>query len=477
MKYLLFQIPSGYEFHPTIGVPQKIVSYHPPLGLLYLGHVLENEGHTVEIIDFCAEKYPLETVQKNLASTDIVGISVFSSAYQESMKGGRYTYAYKESAKVAGVIKARDPTIPILIGGPHCTIIQEQALQQMPAADICLQGDGEEAIKDIVLAVEGKKSFSDIAGVFYREKNHVRKGKPAKIIEDLDTIPFPARHLVDKYEYGKTSVSSFFKQKFTSMITGRGCPFTCRFCTRNAFGFRMFRKRSVKNVVEELQEISECYDSVMIVDDTFFADQKRAEQILDELIDIGTDLVLYIQGAKVDTAQKNTYMKMKKAGVRHLYFGLESGNQDVLDFYHKKTTVGQIKKAIRLSSEMGFFTEGTFILGAPIETKQHIENTIRFACSLPLDIAKFTILTYKYGSPLWDEAVKTGNITASDEYTVVADSRRGLGQLTREQLEDYYRKAMVSFYLRPRIITKHLIQRFSMKKEVDAPPHRSSNLL
>jgi anaerobic magnesium-protoporphyrin IX monomethyl ester cyclase len=477
MKYLLLQIPSGYEFHPAIKTPQKILSYHPPLGLLYLGQVLENEGHSVELIDFLAEPYPLQTLEKNLPSTDVIGLSVFSSAYQESMKGGHYTYAYKECANIARYIKGRDPSVPILIGGPHCTMLQEQALHELPAADICLQGDGEEAIKDIAQAIEGKKHLSDVSGVFYREKNHIKKGKPARIIEDLDSIPFPARHLVDKYEYGKTNRLSFFKPKFTSMITGRGCPFTCRFCTRNAFGFKMFRKRSVENVVNEIQEISEHYHSVMIVDDTFFADEKRAEQILDRLIKAGTDIELYIQGAKVTTAKKETHHKMKKAGVRHLYFGLESGNQDVLDFYHKNTTIEQIKKAIYLSSETGFYTEGTFILGAPIETKKHIENTIRFACSLPLNVAKFTILTYKYGSPLWDEAVNAGKITSSDEYTVVADVKRGLGMLTREQLENYYRKAMLSFYLRPRVITQHILKRLSMEKELSLPTHRSSILL
>jgi radical SAM superfamily enzyme YgiQ (UPF0313 family) len=130
----------------------------------------------------------------------------------------------------------------------------------------------------------------------------------------------------------------------------------------------------------------------------------------------------------------------------------------VLNFYNKKATTDQIRKAINLSSEMDFFTVGTFILGAPIETKDHIEKTINFACSLPLDVALFTILTYKYGSEIWAEVVKNGKIDETDGYTVVADSRKGLGNFTKEELDTFYRNAMKRFYLRPRYITRQILK-------------------
>ncbi|OGS40277.1 MAG: hypothetical protein A3K77_01235 [Euryarchaeota archaeon RBG_13_31_8] len=475
MKFLLLQIPSGYEFSNDVNIPQKISSYHPPLGLLYIGRVLEDEGHKVEIIDFLAEKYPLKTLINNISSTDAIGISVFSSAYNESLRGGKYTYAYKECGKVAGFIKEIDTGLPIIIGGPHCTIRPEKSLVEIPSADMSLEGDGEEAIKEIIKTLEGTKLASDLPGVYYRENNKIKKGKPAKIIENLDSIPFPARHLVDKYDYGKTLKSYFFKPKFTSIITGRGCPYNCSFCTRNALGFKTFRKRSVENVVEEIRNIDEKYDSLMIVDDTFLADEKRADKIIDNLIENKIDAEIYIQGARVDTAKRETYNKMKKAGVKHLYYGLESGNQDVLSFYNKCVIIEQVRKAINLSNEIGFFTVGTFILGAPIETKKHIENTIKFACSLPLDAVIFTILTYKYGSPLWDEAVKQGKIKETDDYTVVSDSKKGLGNLTREELEDFYRKAIFNFYLRPGYIASQ-IKKFLMEKDFEAMISRLTKL-
>jgi len=457
MKFSLLHVPPGYIFTKDTKKPHKMQSYHPPLGLLYLGSILENKGHSVEVFDLLAERFPSVILKKVIPSSDVIGMTTYSSAYQESFIGGFYTYAYKESAKIANFIKENDPKIPVIIGGPHCTVQPKRSLDEIPSADISVEGDGEHIILDLIKALEGKKKLSEINGIYYREKSQIKKGKPAKIIEDLDKIPFPARHLVDKYNYAKSSKKNNFKPKFTTMITGRGCPFNCSFCTRNALGYKIFRKRSVKNVVSEIIEINEKYDSVMIVDDTFLADEIRAKKILDRIIDLKTDLEIYIQGARVDTANIKLYEKMKNAGVKHLYFGLESANKDVLEFYNKKATVEQIKKSVNLSSKMGFFTVGTFILGAPIETKDHINRTIKFACSLPLDYVLFTILTYKFGSPLWGQAEKEGKLSIKDGYTVIADSQNGLGNFSRNELEGFYREAIINFYLRPNYLTKQLI--------------------
>ena len=460
MKFSLLNVPPGYRFSKDFKKPQKMLSYHPPLGALYLGSVLEKEGHNVEVIDLLAEKFPTDTIRKIIPSSDAIGMTTYSSAYQETLKGGYYTYAYKESAEITKFVKEIDPKLPIVIGGPHCTVQPKKCLDEISSADISVEGDGEHIISDLVKALQGKEKLSDIPGIYFRQDNQIKKGKPAKIIENLDEIPFPARHLIDKYDYTKNLKKHNFKPKFTTIITGRGCPFNCSFCTRNALGYKIFRKRSVENVVSEITEIDEKYNSVMIVDDTFLADVERADKILDRLIELKSDLDIYIQGARVDTAEPKLYEKMKKAGVKHLYYGLESANQDVLNFYNKKATVKQIRNAINLSSEMDFFTVGTFILGAPIETKEHIERTIKFACSLRLDVVIFTILTYKYGSELWDYAVKNGNTKDSDGYTIVADSKLGLGNFTREELEEYYRKAMKRFYLRPRYVTRQILKLF-----------------
>jgi radical SAM superfamily enzyme YgiQ (UPF0313 family) len=146
---------------------------------------------------------------------------------------------------------------------------------------------------------------------------------------------------------------------------------------------------------------------------------------------------------------------MREAGVKFLSFGIESGNQDVLDFYNKKTSLKQIKKAIYLSKEMDFITSGSFILGAPIETRKHIENTIKLARSLPLDVAHFMILAYIHGSPLWKKAVLEKKIP-SNIYGLNADSKRDLGIFSEKELKEYCRRAYRSFYLNPKFIWRHL---------------------
>ena len=200
----------------------------------------------------------------------------------------------------------------------------------------------------------------------------------------------------------------------------------------------------------------------MIVDDNFLADKKRAHKIFDMLLESDINIDFLIEGARVDTADKALYIKMKKAGVKLIHYGLESGNQDVLDLYNKKITLQQIRKATALAKEMNFFIAASFIIGAPIETKNHVENTIKFACSLPLDFVNFLPLYYQKGSALWHEEVKNKKIK-EDEYTVIADSRRGLGNFTPDELVKFRNDATRRFYLRPSYVLDQFYQAFLRK--------------
>jgi radical SAM superfamily enzyme YgiQ (UPF0313 family) len=221
---------------------------------------------------------------------------------------------------------------------------------------------------------------------------------------------------------------------------------------------KSYRERSVANVVQEIQEIDEKYSSVMISDDNFLTNKKHVHKILDGLLEMGVDLDFYIQGARVDSADRELYKKMRKVGVKHLYFGIESGNQEVLDFYNKRITLAQVRKAVALSKEMGFYLRGTFIFGAPMETKWHLEQTIKFACSLPLDVAVFIPLSYQYGSDLWYKAIEEGKISRDSEESVVADSHLRLGNFTSEELREYCLNAFKRYHLRPNYVIREIIQ-------------------
>jgi len=417
---------------------------HPPLGLLYLGAVLENDGHKVEVLDYYAEDISKKQLDNYLKSSDAVGMTV-------------YTSSYKFVADITKIIKELNPEIPLIIGGPHCTFLQKKSLLDFPEADFSVIGEGEQVILDIVKFLQGNKKLSEIHGIYYRDKNSIKSGKPLKVIDNLDNLLFPARHLVEKYDYGTFSFGYTLRKRVTSMITTKGCPFHCRFCSRygnfiKEWGFRM---RTAENIVNEIKELNGKYSSVMIVDDNFLADNKRAHKIFDMVLESEINMDFLIEGARVDTADEELYMKMKKAGVKFIHYGIESGNQDVLDFYNKKTTLQQIRKSTALAKKMNFFIAASFIIGAPIETRKHVENTIKFACSLPIDLANFSPLVYIMGSSLWVEAVENKKISP-DEYIKLADSNQNLGSFNKEELLDYTMEAFNTFYFRPNYLIRQI---------------------
>ena len=448
MKFL-FISPISKDYSLSRKKKLSVGSYLPPIGMLYVASSLENDGHDIEVIDYNFERKPEEKIQKSLSTYDAIGISVYSGSFSES-------------ALAAKTIKINNPDIPIIIGGPHCTFHPKNCLNDIPDADISIEGEAEYAIKDIVKALNGEKKLSEGIGVYYRDNGVIKKGKEAEVIMDLDSLSYPARHLVDKYNYGRMNGAYLVKQKFTTMVTSRGCPFRCRFCTRHVTTMKTFRQRSAENILKELQKINERYRSLMIVDDNFLADTKRVHKIMDELVKMDLELDLYIGGARVDTAERKLYKKMKNAGVKFINYGIESGNQDVLDFYNKKITLSQIRNAVNLAHEMDFITMGSFILGAPIETEHHINQTINFACSLPLDIAIFNILCYQYGSDLWREAVENGKLS-EDGYSHFADSRKKLGNFTLDELKKFCGKGFYKFYLRPNYIMRQFVNTLKRK--------------
>lgn len=295
MKFLLIRPAARVEDKPIISFPMT----HPPLGLLYLGAVLEKEGYKVEILDYLVEEISFDKLKNSLNSSIAVGITFIDN--------------FQLVNDISKKIRKITPKIPIIIGGSYCSFLPKQSLINIPNADISVIGEGEQVILDIANYLNGEKKLSDIHGIYYRKKSLIKQGKPPKIIKDLDSLPFPARHLVEKYEYGISPWYYKIMNNVTALISSRGCPFSCSFCSKysNVIEDWRFRVRSAENVINELSEINKKYDSVMIVDDNFLADKKRANKIFDMILDSNIDMEIFIEGARVDTADKNLYKKMK----------------------------------------------------------------------------------------------------------------------------------------------------------------------
>ena len=449
MKFL-FIYPASGKFEIA---SKKYISsgpHLPPLGILYLAEMLEINGHDVEVLDCNAEDIGEDKIKEKILSSDAIGMTIYTEPT-----------ALNNSIMLSNLIKGCDPDIPLLIGGPHCSLHPEHSLLNHHA-DICVRGEGELIITPLAETIEGKRKLSTIPGIYYKERNKIKKNKPANQIDDLDALPFPARHLVDKYEYGFMLGVKIAKGKLTSVLTSRGCPYRCRFCGMR-YLLPRYKRRSINNITKEIEEVINAgYTTLSFVDDNFLHKKEEAEKIMDFIIQKEMNVHLWIEEARVDSADRRLYQKMRDAGVEIINFGIESGNQDVLDFYNKRITLSQIRKAVHLSKEMGFFVNASFILGAPIETKKHIKNTIKFAKSIPLDSVIFYNLEYGYGSPLWDEAVEEGKIQP-DEYSVKADSKRGLGNFTEKELIDYNMNAYKSYYFNPRLWKRELFYAFAKK--------------
>jgi len=420
-------------------------AYMPPLGLLYLASPLEKKGHKIKVIDFVAEQYSDEKLKEEVLKVEVIGITITSQVASSAKK-------------IVDLIKTIYPKKTIIIGGPHCTIQREEVLNEMNA-DVSVVGDGEKIIVELVEAIEENKGLSKIHGIFYRENGKIKSGLSPIEIEDLDSLDFPDRNLVKHYSYGKdaiTGITYFARGKITTIMTSRGCPFNCKFCVSKSI-FKKCRFRSAENVVKELEEISKDYQSVFIVDDNFLMDKKKTHKIMDLLIQKKLDLDLWISGVRITDADEELFKKMRRAGVKSLEFGIESGSQEVLDYYNKKITLKQVEKSVKLSKKIGFFTVGNFIMGSPIETEKHVNDTVSFAKKLNLDFAFFYGFSFLKGSEIWEDAFKQGKIKENEMF-VPCDSRRSLCNFTPEQLREKLSGAFLSYYMSPRYLISQFIR-------------------
>ncbi len=402
----------------------------PPLGLLYLATPLLEAGYNVQVVDFNAEDYSLKRLSEYLSNTILIGIS--SQSFNRDVV-----------KKIIKDIKNIKIELPIIIGGPDC-ILHPRLID---GTILTVISEAEHTIVKIVDTILNKGNLSDCEGILFRDKdNKICNGLPIKL-QPLDDIAFPSRHLV-RDNKGYNIIGSALSGKIASLISSRGCIGKCRFCARGALVYNTYRERSAENVLDEIELIyNEGYEILGFMDDNFMLNPKRVKMIFEGIIERGIKLAMAVQG-RVDCADEDLFHLMRKAGVKAIVFGLESGCQETLDFYNKKTTIEQNRYAIELADKTGFYSVGFFILGAPFEKEKHIKRTIDFAYSLPLDFATFWVLDYTYGSDLWNEAYDKGLISI-DEFNVPASKRRGLANFTYNELEKICIDAFKGFYLRP----------------------------
>jgi len=430
---------------------KKMIGAAPPLGMMYIAAVLRREGIEVSMMDEAAQGVSMgDTVDwVKEEDPDILGFSTCSSS-------GR------KAAIIAEKVKAEDPDITIVFGNFHATFNAERILRKYSSVDVIVRGEGEDTSLELAKCLEKDGDFKEVLGITFRKEGHVIANPDRPLIQDVDSIPFPDRGLLN-VEYHNTAVGiDVAPKKFTTFVSSRGCVFGCRFCGCRRLARNRWRSRSVENVLEELQLLAnEGYKQLMFVDDNFTLNPKRVIELCQKMREEKIDLEWICEG-RVDQCPYEMIREMVTAGCRMMYFGIESANQRILDYYDKQTTSEQAEAAVRNARKAGMdVIVGSFIVGAPDETREEIENTLRFAQKLQIDVPQFNILAAFPGTDIWEELRAKGVIDEEKRWeTEIPVSDVSREAVPREEIERMVHEGYRRFLTRPSYILAQLF-RFS----------------
>ncbi len=424
----------------NVEVMKRLDITTPPLGLGYLASVLRKEGFKVKIIDDAVEKLGLNKLLNKVKNALIVGITSTTPTFNAALK-----YAQK--------IKNRFPEIFVVLGGVHVTFMPYDALKHEFVDAVCA-GEGEYTLREVAERVERGKTLEGVKGLIYKEDGKIIDNGKREPIQDLDSLPFPAYDLMPLDRY---TVLGHRMEHFP-MISSRGCPFGCRYCSSSLFMGRKFRARSAENVVDEVEWLVNEFKAQYIAfsDDTFTLNRKRVEEICRELINRGIE-VEWSCSSRVDTINRSILEKMKRAGCSAIYYGVESASPAILRYYRKKINLDMVEKAVKLTKEFGIMTICSFIIGSPYETKEDMKATLRFALKLDPDYAQFSILTPYPGTEIYEEAKEKGLLLSTnfDDYTAGKPVLRNI-YMSPEEISRFLKYCYLRFYLRPKFILREL---------------------
>ena len=362
--------PSGFSSHiaPSAHRARVLLIYPPsrtqnhlscPMGILMIAAVLEQAGHQVTLLDANAarNKRSAEQIIQHVhqLKPDIIGITLVTPLI-------RSAYALVSALRSTGA--------KLIAGGPHATLLPEEPLAR--GFDAVLPGEAEPAIGDAVNALLGLIPKQDVAGWLYRGANgDVHRTPPRPPVDDLDQLPFPARHLVNPADYGPPDASDLHGNIFSS----RGCPARCAYCAGKLFG-KKFRPRSAQGVLDEIRHVHQTYGTrcFHFVDDAMTINKTRARQILQGLIDDDLDITWSMM-TRIDLVDEELLKLAARSGCIHVDYGIESGHPETLKRIHKPHTVEMVRHIVPLTASLGITPHVFFILGFPWDTPQTITMT------------------------------------------------------------------------------------------------------
>jgi len=435
LKVALVYPPYGpVRNEPGIKTVKENYGIFPSLSLLYVAGILEAAGCEVLFIDAHAEELSLDETVARLSAfgPDYVGYTITTYLFFQTMDWIR---AIRERVNV-----------PTIVGGVHLSIYPRETLGY-DCIDYAVTGEAEQALPEMLSALVKGDELSSVRGIAYRRNDGKIVVTPKAADCDVDQAPFPARQLIDNSLY--YSFISKYKN-FSCFITSRGCPYKCIFCEQ---GSKPFRARSPNNVVDELELCHHEYGirEFDFFDSSFTIRKDRVIAICDEIKRRKLDIV-WAARTRVDCITDDVLKAMRSAGCSRIYYGIESGNREILATLKKSTSLEMYHDVIARTRANGIHTFGYFMVGNPYETEATIRQTIRLALSLDLDYAQFskvtpmpatemyTLLLKETGRDYWREHIVAG---------VDDDIPRPLCDMTDEEIQRWTRLAYLRFYYRP----------------------------
>ncbi|MBW2569481.1 MAG: cobalamin-dependent protein [Deltaproteobacteria bacterium] len=422
----------------------------PPLGIAYIASYLHKYGHKCRILDGVAEPLPLEKICEIARDYDIVGITVVS------------TYAVRAIELIQALKKHRSSQL-VVVGGPHVTVMPESLLEQ--GADYAVIGEGEVTMYELVERLSaGGRGLKEVPGIVFSENGQFVYTPPRIHIDPLDQVPLPARHLLPMHLY-KNSVARSTRQPSHSMLASRGCPGVCTFCSKKTFGTRT-RYFSIDRIVEEFFLLHDKYGAkdVAVWDDNFVTNHEIVFAVCEQLKKRNFNIPWSVE-SRIDVVNRKVLYALKEAGCTFIAYGIESGSQRVLDHINKQVTKEKIVEAIHMTKEVGIQIRGYFMLGLSTETKEEMEDTIRFAMELDTELASFTIFVPLPGTAEYRRALKSGTFVDPKYYLhKVVPEFNFLDYpiyvpegMTAGELLSIHRSAYNRYYFRPRFLLRKLL--------------------
>lgn len=430
---------------------EKQRGIYPSLGLGYIASVLEKENHEVKMIDCDAEKIGFEEIKNNFNTyqPDMVGIYIM-------------TWTFVQANEIAKLIKSLNSKIKVIAGGPGITSMPDMSIKY-GNFDFGVIGEGEKTIVELIDSIKNNKNdFQNILGIVFKKDNQIIITGQRPLIENLDSLPFPSRHLMPVKKYYDVFTR---KKYFATIIATRGCPFNCTFCDRKNRMGKNWRMRSPENILEEIEEIKSKYGikEFMFFDDNLIANKDWANKFCDEILKRKFKFIWECRARADMLLDESFAKKLRKAGCYRIRIGFESGDNNILKIVKKGITTEQSRLCAKICKKAGIEIFGYFMMGSPYETEKTIQKTLDLALEIDSSFSLFSKTIMIPGSELFDWGVKEGYIGRDYwEKFIRGEEKNGAPPintkiLPEETIDKYISTANKKIYLRPKYIIRKLL--------------------